>query len=133
MIFSKKSKTRVSADIDAFPSGTFVVTPSGRYFIQEGARLRVLSDAVVQSWSFPAKINTEEANLKGYPIVGVLGYRGGTVIYSLVDGLYYFIEKNKKRQIVNQRWFDYLGINMLDVPVASAEEVKRHKTGEVLN
>lgn len=132
-ILKKRHKPKPEAEADTFPSGVIVVTDSGRYLIQNGTRLRVPSDSVARSWSFPASVHTKESRLKSYPIIGVLGYRGGTVIYSLEDGYYYLIEKNKKRQIVNSRWFDYLGMNRLDSIVASSDEVKLHKTGEVLN
>lgn len=128
-----RKKTREIADTTHFPSGSFVATPKGEYLIQDNARLRIPSKGVGESWSFPRKIVTSEENLAKYPILGVLGYRAGTVIYSLVDGLYYLIEKNKKRQITDIKWFDYLGMSMLDAVVASDNEVKLHKTGEVLN
>lgn len=128
-----KRKRREVADTTYFPSGSFVTTPKGEYLIQDNTRLRVPSKGIRESWNFPRSIVTKEENLNKYPILGVLGYRAGTVIYSLVDGLYYLIEKNKKRQITDTKWFDYFGISMLDAVVASAEEIKLHKTGEVLN
>lgn len=127
-----KRKT-VVAKIKKFPSGLSVSTPIGDYLIQNEARLRIGSDAVRKSWSFPYTLHTEEEDLKGYPILGNLGFRAGTVFWSLDDGLYYLVEKNMKRQIVNSKWFDYMGIDRLNVIVASREDSQLHRAGEVLN
>lgn len=129
----RRKSTRNPADTSYFPSGSFVTTQKGEYLIQDTNRLRVSSKGIRESWNFPRTIVTKEENLSKYPIIGVLGYRAGTVVYSLVDGLYYLIEKNKKRQITDIKWFEYLGMDMHDAVVASAEEIKLHKTGEVLN
>lgn len=116
-----------------FPSGTYVKTAAGDYLVQNQSRLRIKTKAVRQSWSFPHVLNTTEDSLKDYPIVGTLGFRAGTVIYSMEDGLYYLIEKNAKRQIVNPQWFEFLKMNRFDAVVASQDDAKLHKTGEVLN
>lgn len=129
----RKGRKRQAAWTNTFPSGSFVTTPAGDYLIQDGSRLRVASDAVKKSWAFSHSIFTNEENLKTYPIVGKLGFRAGTVFWSLEDGLYYLVEKNKKRQIINGDWFTWLGIDRLNVPAASYEDAKLHKTGEVLN
>lgn len=131
MIFRRKGI--VKARTESFPSGLLVSTSQGEYLIQDRARLRVGSEAVKKSWSFPHTVHTEEVNLRAYPIVGKLGFRAGTVFYSLEDGLYYLVEKNKKRQIVNPAWFAWLGINRMDVTVASSKDAQLHKKGEVLD
>lgn len=127
-----KRKKQSKFDGPVIPIGSCVVTPTDKFYIQADTRLRIPSESVYKSWSFPYTLLVDSVNIAKYPIVGKLGFRPGTVIYSLEDGLYYMIEKSTKRQITDSRWFDWLGINRLDVLVASANDAKLHKTGEVL-
>lgn len=117
----------------AFPIGSCVLTPTDMFYMQGGSRLRIPSKNVYESWNFPHTLLADSHALVKYPVLGKLGFRPGTVIYSLEDGLYYLIEKNTKRQITDSRWFEWLNIDRLDVMVASAEDAKLHKTGKVLS
>lgn len=129
---SSRKKTQSNFDGAALPVGSCVESAGERFYIQDNTRLRIPSEAIFKSWAFPYVLLSGKGTLAKLPIVGILGFRAGTVIYSLEDGLYYLIEKHKKRQITDPRWFDWLGMDRLDAVVASKDDAQLHKTGEVL-
>lgn len=135
-MFRKKQPTtqpkRSEFTGDKLPVGACVLTPGDMFYMQEKSRLRIPSQAVLQSWSFPYVFLSSSEKLSKWPIMGKIGFRPGTVIYSLEDGLYYLIEKNQKRQITDPLWFDWMGIDRMNAVLASADDANLHKTGEVL-
>ena len=115
-----------------YPSGTCVVTESGRYYINGKFRHKVVSDRVFDSWSFSLVIESTEAARSKYALMRSLGFRDGTVIKNILDGKIYVISKNLRRLIDDPDVLRRLGKDESQVVLVSNGETLLHKEGEVL-
>lgn len=114
-----------------YPSGLFVETESGWFFIRTKTRLRVPSSRILRSWRVNT-IRTTEAALKNFVITGKLGFRDGTLIQNYADKKCYLISQNKKRQIASPDAWERYGLDKSSILIVSDTETKLHEDGEAL-
>ena len=118
-----------------YPSGTFVHTEKGYFFIaNEHKRYRCITKRVMESWAPQRIAETTESAVASFRVSAKLRFRNGSLIHSLADGKIYLISDGKRRHILNPDWFDLLGAardrrNILSV---SLDEINLHPEGEPL-
>lgn len=115
-----------------WPSGTFVRTPTGVYFIKGKTKYKVASDRALASWRVTNFGAAGAGALDGYVYGGKLGFRDGTLIEDMATRKVYLISANKRRHIVDPDAFTKYGIDPDTKVSVSFEEAKLHADGEVL-
>lgn len=117
-----------------YPVDSAIETDEGVYFItKSGAKLKVYSPRVVQSWSFNLLPGTKKSLSMHKNAIGVLGFRNGTLIRNISDSKIYLIAGNKKRHVQNPDVFLKYGFDQNKIILVSQEEVNLHEDGEVLS
>lgn len=121
-----------------YPSGLFIETESGYYYINSSnSRLRCVTKAVVDSWAPPRIVRSSEAACLNFPIKGKLLFRNGSLLHDVSSGKVYFISEGKRRQLVTPTaWETVGGIDPHGRSVrpirVSSDEINLHKDGEPL-
>ena len=124
-----------------YPSGTFIRTEKGYFYIVNSSkRYRITSTRVLSSWSPQRVVDTTEAAVGKFKIAAKMKFRNGSLIWNIADGKIYLIENGKRRWLKNPEWFYRLGLNPSDlkwnmqrVQQVSADEIAIHELGEDLN
>ena len=132
-MLGRKTKKRLLSGPRNFPSGTAVVTKTGKFYINGNARLRITSDRVFDSWSFPIIVYGYDNVLKDYPIIGTLGFRDGTFIKNIMDAKMYIVAKSKKRPVASPDVLTDLNLSEKDAILVSEEECNLHKLGDPIS
>lgn len=115
-----------------YPDGVCVVTESGRYYIKNGRKYRIKSNAVFKSWSFPLVVPSSEVAISKYkPSLRPLGFRDGTVIRDIFNLELFIIAGGSRVKITSPESAERLGLDTEKVPYASHEDVVFHKEGGV--
>ncbi len=76
-------------------AGTVVKTETGTWYIQDKTRLSVPNKRVLKSWYFPRVVQSTEAAVAKYLNVGKLGFRGGSLLFDISNGVYFLVVNNK--------------------------------------
>lgn len=125
-LFKKKTSKEYSPIV---PSGLIAKTEKGFYYVKNGKRFKVTSDRARDSWGLPI-IETKEVSMINFPVVGVLGFRDGSLVKNIADGKIYLVSDNKLRHITNPDVLDWMGKKPIDV---SEKEIALHALGEELD
>ena len=129
----RQKKTDLPVGPVDYPSGTFVSTSKGYFYIvNKTKRYRITSERVLSSWRPHRVVKTTEAALKNYRIAAKMKFRNGSLIWSLSDGKLFLIEDGKRRHIVSPEALDTIGAVQGDAVVVSKDEINLHEQGEDL-
>lgn len=128
----RRSRRNVLAGPHKFPSGAAVVTETGKYYISGNSRLRITSERVFDSWSFPIIVYGQDDVLRDYPITGTLGFRDGTLIKNIMDAKMYIVSKAKRRAVASPDVLSNLNLQEKDAILVSQAECDLHSEGEPL-
>ena len=82
----------------------------------------------MQTWNLPV-VKTLESKLTGFPIMGTLGLRDGTVAKDISDSKIYLISDSKKRHIVNPDVLLWINSSIIEV---SQKDILIHTDGDPL-
>lgn len=110
------------------PSGLIANTEKGFFYIKGEKRFKFISDRAKDSWSLPI-IKTSESILIKYPIVGVLGFRDGTLVKDISDGRIYLISDSKRRHVIDPDVLEWLNAEIIQI---GQKELFVHSEGEKL-
>jgi hypothetical protein len=110
------------------PSGLIAETEKGFFYIKGKKRFKFVSERSMQTWNLPI-VKTLESRLTGFPIMGTLGLRDGTVAKDISDGKIYLISDSKKRHIVNPDVLIWLNSSIIEV---SQKDILIHTDGDPL-
>lgn len=130
-MFKKKSSKAKFLRTD-FPQGAVVHTESGYYFINGKTKKPIRNKRVLDSWSFPLIIESQDLALRSFITAPPLGYRDGTLIRDISDGKVYLISRQLRRQIVDPSALEMLGKKVSDAIWAAHVEVVIHDEGNDL-
>lgn len=114
------------------PSGLIAHTEKGFFYVKGEKRFRFISDRAKDSWNLRI-VETTELAMSDCKIVGMLGFRDGTVIRDISDSKLYLIMDNKKCLVTDPDYFYDLGFKDRDIITVSKKEVDFQKEGEHLN
>ena len=114
------------------PSGMIAKTEKGYFYVKGEKRFKFISDRARDSWRLRV-IETSELSMFHCKIVGVVGFRDGTLIKDISSGKIYLMVDNKKNQIVDPDDLKFLGFTKKDIITVSKKEADFQKEGENLN
>lgn len=116
-----------------YPIGSAVRTEEGLFYIKSNSiRMRIPSERVLDSWSFHRVITSNEIGLKGYKIMGKLGFRSGSLLYNIATGKIYLVSDNKLRHVQSPEILDLIGAGYDDAVTVSDADIKLHDEGTPL-
>lgn len=95
-------------------------------------RFRFASDRARKSWNLKV-VETNEYALRGAAIVGIVGFRDGTLIRDISDHKIYLISDSKKKHVADPDAILALGFAYKDIILVSSQEANRHRDGGRLN
>jgi len=127
-VFKKKSKVIKSFN-PIVPSGLIAQTEKGYFYIKGKKRFKFISERAMSTWSLPI-INTTEQKLAGFPQMGTLGLRDGSLVKDISDGKIYLISDNKKRHITNPDVLTWINSSIIEV---SQKDILVHEDGDPLD
>ena len=127
-VFKKKSKTTKFFN-PIVPSGLIAQTEKGYFYIKGKRRFKFVSERAMSTWCLPI-INTTEQKLAGFPQMGTLGLRDGSLVKDISDGKIYLISDNKKRHITNPDVLIWINSSIIDV---SQKDILVHEDGDPLD
>jgi len=130
----QKSQTTLPDAPVEYPSGSFVRTEKGYFFISgPGKRLRIISHRVLDSWAPQRVIKTSEKAVAKYKVTSKIKFRNGSLIWSLGDARLYLVESGYRRHITSPDALARIGAEG-EVPMkVSLDEINLHPEGEPLN
>jgi len=114
------------------PSGMIAKTEKGCFYVKGEKRFRFISDRARDSWKLRI-VETSELAMNNIKIVGIVGFRDGTLIRDISNGKIYLIVDNKKSLITDPDDLKVLGFKKHDIILVSKKEADFQKEGEPLN
>ena len=126
-LFRKKQNKKTYNPI--VPNGLIAQTEKGYFYIKNKKKFKFVSDRAMTSWSLPI-VQTKDATLSGYQLMGSLGFRDGTLVKDISDGKIYLISDSKRRHIVEPDILEWLEADIISV---GQKEILAHEEGEELN
>jgi len=114
------------------PSGMIAKTEKGYFYVKGEKRFKFISDRARDSWRLRI-VETSELAMSHSKIVGIVGFRDGTLIKDISNGKIYLIVDNKRSHLVDPDDFDALGFTKKDILRVSKKEAEFQKEGENLN
>lgn len=114
------------------PSGMIAQTEKGYFYVKGEKRFRFISDRARDSWKLHTVPTTETA-MQDCKIVGIVGFRDGTLIRDISTSKFYLIVDNKKCLIADPDYLRGLGLRKEDSILVSKKEADFQKEGEMLN
>lgn len=133
MRFLRKPPTALPTEPIEYPSGVFVHTERGYFFIAStDKRYRCISKRVLDSWAPQRVIETTEAAVAKYKIAAKLRFRNGSLIWSLADGRMYLISDGSRRHIQSPDALARIGGTVKDFMYVSLDEINLHSEGAPL-
>lgn len=136
-LFKKKSEVKpiLSKKITGkrnWPTGTFVETERGTYYIKGHSRFKLISERALDSW-YVIPVLADYESVKHLTFGGYLGFRDGTLIKDVSTGKTYLIAANKRWHITSPDVFDNFGLYAGNVVEVSDKEANAHQDGGVLS
>lgn len=129
-----KKQTSLPSEPVVYPSGTYVETENGYFYIfDQTKRYRIISKRVLESWSPHRVVKTSEAAVSKYRVTAKLKFRNGSLLWDLSDAKIYLVEGGKRRHVVSPDWFTRLGVTHHDLVRVSKAEVALHELGKELD
>lgn len=114
------------------PSGMVAHTEKGYFYIKGEKRFRFISDRARDSWRLHV-VPTTEAAMSDCKIVGIVGFRDGTLIRDISTSKYYLIIDSKKCLVVDPDYLRGLGLKKDDAILVSKKEADFQKEGGMLS
>jgi len=114
------------------PSGLMAKTEKGFFYVKNDKRFKVISDRALKTWKLQI-VHTTEQYMKNVKIVGIVGFRDGSLIKDISNNKVYFISNNQKLHITSPDVIKLLGYKKDDIILVSAKEAAVHKEGVPLN
>lgn len=114
------------------PSGMIAKTEKGYFYVKGEKRFKFISDRARDSWGLRV-IETSEQTMSSHKVVGIVGFRDGTLIKDISNGKIYLIVDNKKSLVVDPDDLRLLGFKKQDIILVSKKEADFQKEGEILN
>jgi len=124
-----KKQTNVNPRI---PSGMIAHTEKGYFYVKGEKRFRFVSERARESWNLRT-VKTSESVMNDCKIVGVIGFRDGSLIRDISSGKIYLIIDNKKSLITNPDIIKSLGFKKHEIVLVSKKEAGLQKEGEPLD
>lgn len=115
-----------------YPSGCAVDDGTNKYLIKSKGLYRFGSERAYKSWSVLAGECLPE-NIEHLPVVGVLGFREGSLLSKFSDGTLHLVSNNKTRHIVDPDALDRYGLLGRPIWEVSDNEFSLHDVGEKLS
>lgn len=122
-----------------YPQWTFVKIESENkyYLLLDKTKMEFISERAFWSWGKNCVVATEES-IGGYRKWNKIGFAPGTLIRSMHDQTYWFINgKNvlaaERSQIATPDLFSILGFDLNQVYMVSLDEVDFHRRAENIN
>lgn len=113
-----------------YPDGMAVVTESGKFYLKNGRKYKIKSEAAFKSWSFPVVAQSSDAAISKYrPSLRPLGFRDGTVVRDIFNQELYIIAGGLRVRIDTPEALEILNLDDSKVPYASHEDVVFHREG----
>lgn len=132
-MFRQKKTTPLPTEPVVYPSGVFIHTEKGYFYIHaQGKRMRCISDRVLNSWSPQRIIDTTEAAVSKYRSTSKIRFRNGSLIYSLADGKMFLIEEGLRRHVITPDALTRIGAVESEAVTVSLDEINLHPEGEPL-
>lgn len=132
MFRKKKSQKPLPTKQTDYPSGTYIHTEAGYFFITGSKRYRLISKRILDSWVPHRVVETTEAAVQHYRIAAKMGFRSGSLIHNLADGKIYLVSDNKRRHVTSPDVLERLGASRADVVSVSLTEINLQELGEPL-
>jgi len=107
-------------------------TEKGYFYLKGEKRFKFISDRARETWKLHA-VETSETVMASIPIVGVVGFRDGTLIKDISTRKIYLIVDNKKSLVTDPDYLFDLGLKERDAITVSKKEADFQKEGEHLN
>ena len=114
------------------PSGMIAKTEKGYFYVKGEKRFRFISDRARDSWNLRIVLTSELA-MTNIKVVGIVGFRDGTLIRDISNGKIYLIVDNKRSLITDPDDLKLLGFKKQDIILVSKKEADFQKEGESLN
>jgi len=130
----RKTKTDPPTSPVEYPSGCFVKTEKGYFYIvNDSKRYRLTTKRVLDSWNPHRVIETTEAAVRGYRITAKMKFRNGSLIHNLADGKIYLVSDGKRRHVTSPDVLVRIGATRKDIVSVSLDEIKLHEEGVPLS
>ena len=107
-------------------------TEKGYFYVKGEKRFRFVSERARKSWNLRT-VKTSESAMNDCKIVGVIGFRDGSLIRDISSGKIYLIVDNKKSWITNPDIIKSLGFKKHEIVLVSKKEAGLQKEGEPLD
>jgi len=114
------------------PSGMIAHTNKGYFYVKGDKRFRFISDRARESWNLRV-IETTESAMTACKVVGVVGFRDGSLIRDISTNRVYLVVDNKRSLVVDPDDLKALGFKQHDIVLVSKKEADYQKEGEHLN
>ena len=114
------------------PSGMIAHTEKGYFYVKGEKRFRFVSERARESWNLRT-VKTSESAMNDCKVVGVIGFRDGSLIRDISSGKIYLIIDNKKSLITNPDIIKSLGFKKHEIVLVSKKEAGLQKEGEPLD
>lgn len=92
-----------------------------------GRKYRVPSDDVYRSWNFPTTFSHLDGELDSLEESGILGFRPGTIVFSLAYMSYWYISDKGRYRISNPGVFKDSNTSRFNVPMVSRKDLDLHE------
>jgi hypothetical protein len=99
-----------------------------RFYVKSGKRFIIPSSDIFDSWKFPTlfectghelETQTEES--------GTLGFRPGTIVFSLYHMSYWYISDKGRHKIADPDVFRYSNVTRFNVPWVKRKDLELHE------
>ena len=114
------------------PSGMIAKTEKGFFYVKGEKRFKFISDRAMRSWNLRI-VETTEVAMSHTKIVGIVGFRDGTLIRDISTSKIYLIIDNKRCLITDPDYLKSLGYKKHDILLVSKKEAGFQKEGEPLD
>lgn len=107
-------------------TGTAIKTEEGFFYIKNTTRVKIPNNKVLKSWNFPRVVKVSEADVAHYPVMGLLPYRDGSLLWCISDGRYYLITGGKRLQVTDPQMLKDHKLSFKDAFIVSKKEIEAH-------
>ena len=109
-------------------SGSAVRLPNGeRWYVKGDKKYRIPSDDIYRSCNFPSTFLHTSGELSHLEDCGTLGFRPGTIVFSLYHMSYWYISDRGRYRISNPAVFKGAGRSRFDVPMVKRKDLELHE------
>lgn len=125
----KKSSRQIPTDPTEYPSGVFIRTEKGYFYIASPSKRYYLpSKNNLLSWAPPRVIETTESAVRAYRVAAKMKFRNGSLLYSHADGNIYLVVSGK-RCLIDKEVLAKINASVSDAIDVSPDELNLHELG----